>query len=501
MSIDSNFRNEQLAGETNLGASSQEIDALLTPILDQGATRDQIPELLRRSWAHLQDLREILTTINALGQAVPSSNLDQAICLKEADALDIPGIGSAVKSCLAEPAIQQLDESIQAKLFYALSLVALISQSYRDGAQHLEKASELCKSHPQDRWQFESARAQALTDLGREFLDNQALTEAVALFESSVLPLVDQEKDPHQWAISKTRHGVALGILGQRQKGTKMLESAIRSFNEVIDACDRDSEPLEWATAQNSLGNALGILAHRQNDLEMLESAANAFESALSIRSQESCPWDWAASQNNMGAVLQSLGQRKNDAQLLKRSVDCYKLVLLAWTRDRAPLHWATTFNNLGTALRALGEKRKGPRTLEQAVAAYRNALAERTRERVPQQWAMTQNDLGTALQKLGERTEDIKFFNEAINAYQSALLEWTQEKSPMTWAMTAANLAIAQKSLAERLGDAGTAGLALSSFEAVAEVFRGASHARYYQFATEQIAKTRTLLDSLAAS
>ena len=143
MSIDSNFRNEQLAGETNLGASSQEIDALLTPILDQGATRDQIPELLRRSWAHLQDLREILTTINALGQAVPSSNLDQAICLKEADALDIPGIGSAVKSCLAEPAIQQLDESIQAKLFYALSLVALISQSYRDGARHLEKASEL----------------------------------------------------------------------------------------------------------------------------------------------------------------------------------------------------------------------------------------------------------------------------------------------------------------------------------------------------------------------
>ena len=99
------------------------------------------------------------------------------------------------------------------------------------------------------------------------------------------------------------------------------------------------------------------------------------------------------------------------------------------------------------------------------------------------------------------ERTEDIKFFNEAINAYQSALLEWTQEKSPMTWAMTAANLAIAQKSLAERLGDAGTAGLALSSFEAVAEVFRSASHARYYQFATEQIAKTRTLLDSLATS
>ena len=501
MPIDSNFRNEQLAGETNLGASSQEIDALLAPILDQGATRDQIPELLRSSWAHLQDLRETLTTISTVGEAIPSLHLDQAISLTAADALDLSGIGTAVQSCLADPANQQLEKSIQANLLYALSLAALLSQSYRDGARYLEKASELCESHPQDRWRYENARAQALTDLGREFLDNQALTEAVDLFESSVLPLVDKEKDSHQWAISKTRHGVALGILGQRQKGTKMLEQAICSFNEVIDACDSESEPLEWATAQNSLGNALGILAHRQNDLEMLESAANAFERALSVRSQETCPWDWAASQNNLGAVLQSLGQRKNDAQLLKRSVDCYKLVLLAWTRDRAPLHWATTFNNLGTALRALGEKRKGPRTLEQAVAAYRNAIAERTRERVPQQWAMTQNDLGTALQKLGERTEDIKFFNEAINAYQSALLEWTQEKSPMTWAMTAANLAIAQKSLAERLGDAGTAGLALSSFEAVAEVFRSASHARYYQFATEQIAKTRTLLDSLAAS
>ena len=112
----------------------------------------------------------------------------------------------------------------------------------------------------------------------------------------------------------------------------------------------------------------------------------------------------------------------------------------------------------------------------------------------------MTQNNLGTALQKLGERSESPQPFKDAISAYQSALKEWTQERSPMTWALTAANLAVAQKSLAERLGDAGTAGLALSQLEAVAKVFREASHAQYYEHATEQIAKTRELLEALGA-
>ena len=110
----------------------------------------------------------------------------------------------------------------------------------------------------------------------------------------------------------------------------------------------------------------------------------------------------------------------------------------------------------------------------------------------------MTQNNLGAALQKLGERTEDVKAFNEAVTAYQNALKEWTQDKNPMTWAMTTANLAIAQKSLAERLADAGAAKMALDYFESVAQVFRNASHAQYYEFATEQIAKTRTLIDGL---
>ena len=110
----------------------------------------------------------------------------------------------------------------------------------------------------------------------------------------------------------------------------------------------------------------------------------------------------------------------------------------------------------------------------------------------------MTQNNLGAALQKLGEREENTQILEHAIAAYENALKEWTHEQMPMAWAMTMANLAVAQKTLAQRLNDASLARVALTGFEAVAQVFRGASHAQYYDFATEQVAKTQKILKGL---
>ena len=499
------YANELAAAQKRLDASAGGLAALLDLIIQKPTTRDQLCDLLEKSWRHLQTLRELLQTlggaktdnaelIDALTVAHKAIDTDASLSLtKLKDALDAAGNYSKEVSG---------DTTIPSLLTEAKALACCLERNYDGAAGHYQSAAVLSEQDKDKdaQWRYKSLQAAALCDLGRESLDDHRLSDAVALFEAIASELTNETDDPDKWAKTQSELGNALGISGQRQRGTHQLQQAVAGYRKALKVQSPEHSPAEWAATQNSLGNALGILAHRQKDVELLEQSQQAFEQALTVRTQAQHPWDWAATQNNLGSVLQALGQQKNDPQLLKRAVEAYKQVLLAWTRDQAPLHWATTFNNLGTALRLLGEKRKGPRTLEQAVAAYRNALAERTRERVPAQWAMTQNNLGTALQKLGERSESPQPFKDAILAYQSALKEWTQERSPMTWALTAANLAVAQKSLAERLGDAGTAGLALSQLEAVAKVFREASHAPYYEHATEQIAKTRELLEALGA-
>jgi len=499
------YVNELAAAQKRLGAGTGDLAALLDLIIQKPATRDQLCDLLEKSWSHLQHLRELLTTLERVktGSAEFTETLTVAHEAIEAGAtLSFTKLKDALDTAGAHSKKHPVDSTLQGRLAEANALACCLERRYDSAAGHYQSAAELSEPN-QDKdaqWRYKSLQASALCDLGRESLDDQKLYEAVALFEAISSELTDKTDDPDKWATTQSELGNALGISGQRQRGTHQLQQAVVTFRRALTVQSPEHSPGAWAATQNSLGNALGILAHRQKDVELLEQSQQAFEQALTVRTQEQHSWDWAATQNNLGSVLQALGQQKNDPQLLKRAVDAYKQVLLAWTRDQAPLHWATTFNNLGTALRLLGEKRKGPRTLEQAVAAYRNALAERTRERVPAQWAMTQNNLGTALQKLGERSESPQPFKDAISAYQSALKEWTQERSPMTWALTAANLAVAQKSLAERLGDAGTAGLALNQLEAVAKVFREASHAQYYEHATEQIAKTRELLEALGA-
>ena len=497
------YANELAAAQNRLGASADDLAALLDLIIQKPTTRDQLCDLLEKSWGSLQHLRELLTTLtrDTTESAEFTETLTVAHKAIEAGApFSLTKLKDALDAAGAHLKKPPVDSMLQSRLAEANALACCLERNYDGAAKHYQIAAKLSESsHDKGaHWRYKSLQASALCDLGRESLNDHKLSEAITLFEAIASGLTDQATDPDKWAKTQSELGNALGISGQRQRGTHQLQEAVATYQRALTVQSPERSPSDWAATQNSLGNALGILAHRQKDVALLEQSQQAFEQALTVRTQGEYPWDWAATQNNLGSVLQALGQQKNDPQLLKRAVDAYKQVLLAWTRDQAPLHWATTFNNLGTALRLLGEKRKGPRTLEQAVAAYRNALAERTRERVPAQWAMTQNNLGTALQKLGERSESPQPFKDAISAYQSALKEWTQERSPMTWALTAANLAFAQKSLAERLGDAGTAGLALSQLEAVAKVFREASHAQYYEHATEQIAKTRELLEAL---
>jgi len=489
------------AVRAHLDAPAAELACLLAHILEKPLARQQIQGLLEQSWARLQELR---ATHRELADPLSAAGLDEfrtsAAAALSGD-LSLPRFEQACEQAYRECLRRGLPAELCARLRAQQALAAAAMLDFRHAAALCAEAAASAGIEADARVRYLNLQAAVLEDLGREFLDIEALQAATGLYENAILACISRQRQPELWARTQNRLGNALGILGQRHRGTRMLELAIAAFERALEQFDREQDAAGWAAAQNNLGNALGILGQRQHDTEMLDAALAAFARALEVRNRQSCAEEWATTQNNLAAVLLSLGQQRKDAKLLKRAVESYRAVLGVWIRERMPFTWATTMNNLGTALRMLGEQRKGPRTLEQAVAAYNAALSVRTRERVPQDWAMTQNNLGAALQVLGERTEDVLLLGKSIAAYAQALKEWTREEQPMSWAMTRANIGVARRKYAEGSADIDIAKRATLDLKMAVDVFRGASHAHLTELGEEQLSLARKLLGALTAA
>ena len=336
--MDPNFDNERTAAQKNLGATDFEIEALLEPILASGVRRDQIVELTRKAWSDFSQLSELLLEASSLPTISKDlySGLDQIRRLLKPDAvIRFSEIDRALTALEGESKRSELG----AMLYCARGLTHRLRQEYRLAAARFADAASITELGELSRWAYALKKAQALRDLGQDFLEDQALRDSIGAYESILESLVSRDNNPVDWAKTTAELGTAQALLGQRMHGTRTLEKAIEHLQSAELIQRNEADPLEWAITQNSLGNALGTLAHRQKDEDMLEAALQAFEQALTVRSPETTPWDWATTQNNLGALLQTLGQRRNDPQLLKRSVEAYKSVLLIWTRDRAPLH------------------------------------------------------------------------------------------------------------------------------------------------------------------
>lgn len=492
----------------NLSAQTSDLERLLAPMHAMQVSPQQVSGLLKQVWQRLEALRasqaEVTNSAAQYPEAIPM--LKQAFsCLHAGDTFSLADAYARFEQAYHVSLKVDSPAERVAAIRGAQAQIMAVQLDYRRAGSLYAEASTTPGLNAPLQWRYRLQQAMALEDMGRECMDDAALEAAIGLYETEVLPLAPHAKRPDDWATTQHHLGNALGALGLRQRGTVMLDKAIRAFECALSVRSREWSPLDWAATQNSLGVTLGILAQRRADTDMLGESAKAFRLALEERSRDRSPHDWAVTQNNLGAALRALGQRNQDRTLLKQASEAYKNVLQVWTRARVPLEWAATMDNLGTALRLLGEHRNGPRTLEQAVAAFRSALAERTRSIVPQAWAMTQNNLGAALHKLGERQHDAQPLEMAVLAYENALEEWTRERAPMTWAMTLANLGATRKALAELVGDVEIARRALTDFRAVAEVFRDASHAQYYELVTEQVALTQklelTLMNGAAGS
>ena len=494
---------ELQAVKNHLGAETSDLLQLMRVIPVLEVSRHQIQELLESSWCRLQTLR---SDIAGLAAQPVCDDIDSEIKLADLALQTGDGFSPGDADDACERAyrfcLDQSDYSaIGVRIRAAQALIAIIGLNFRHAIALYAEAAAFEDIEPSLQWRYLQQQALALENLGREFIDIEALQAAVELYQQTLLPLTSAQERPADRAEIMDSLGNVLGTLGQRHRGTRMLERAISTFEDALTLRPREQMPSEWATTQNHLGNALGALAQRQHDEEMLEQSIAAFEAALEVRTREDVPEAWASTQNNLAAVLLSLGQQRKDSKILKRAVDGYKSVLTVWTRDRLPLVWSTTMDNLGTALRLLGNHRKGPRTLEQSVAAYNAALSIRTRQRLPHHWAMTQNNLGAALQMLGERNDDPVTLGKSVVAYRESIKELNRESESMSWAMTMANLGVARRKLAECSADIDISRRASADIKMAVDVFRGASHAQLTELGEEQLAISRKLTIALEAA
>jgi tetratricopeptide (TPR) repeat protein len=330
---------------------------------------------------------------------------------------------------------------------------ARLRLAYRDAAGHYAEAARIVVSADTAKaLAYNIEQGDSLIRLGREFADNTALLEAIDLF-NEILRRADGVLDAAGGASIQNRLGVALQILGQRERGIDRLEGAVAAFRAALEQCRREDRRLDWAEFQNNLGNTFVSLGLRESGTARLIDAVAVFRAALEERTRERAPLAWAETQNSLGNALRALANREGSSVRLKEAVTAYRSALEERTREQAPLAWAASQHNLGNVLSSLGEQEDGTVRLEEAVAAFRAALQERTRDRVPLDWAATQVGLGGALRFLADREDNTARLVEAVQAVRAALEERTRERSPFEWADTQNNLGVLLKNLALREG------------------------------------------------
>ncbi len=305
------------AVQNHLGADPSDLRYLLKPVLEQNVSYQQIQGLLERAYNRLQALRKGNTglgsltcdseLVKAINHAANALAVGEALSLSEVDQI----YEQAYRHCYKRKNLNEMAARIRVEQ----AMVAAAMLNYRHAAALYAEAATL---NLDLQWQYLAKQASILEELGREFVDIEALQAAVDLYRNNILTLISKQKQADDWAAIQHALGNALGILGQRQRGTRMLEEAISAFESSLGVRDRERTPLDWASTQNGLGNALGILAQRQRDEAMLEKSLTAFEAALEVRNTEQTPEEWATTQNNLAAVLLSRGQQKKDKKMLK---------------------------------------------------------------------------------------------------------------------------------------------------------------------------------------
>ena len=294
-----------------------ESEYLISCACAKGATRQQLPGIIRQARTRLDRIRE--ETSNILATPLPDRELtdfvtraSEALQAGPAFAPDTADrfFGGALALCSR---VESVSAEINASIAGVQAEVAALRQDHRWAAELFARAAAKPGLSETVQWRLQFQRAAVLDELGREYGDDGALEQAVELYQDAVLPLAPRSERPNDWSVTQHYLGNALGILGQRGRGIRHLERSVAAFENALSDRHRDHHPLDWAASQHGLGNALGILAQRQGDSDLMERAVSCLQAAVEVRGRQAASAEWAQSAYHLGAALLVLGQVTRD--------------------------------------------------------------------------------------------------------------------------------------------------------------------------------------------
>ena len=201
---------DQIADQKGIPAAS--LQAVLEKLGEKGVAEHEIPARLHAAADQLIELRAQLAKLTNDRPELAVIR-EQALALIDEGDLD----GARAKLNQGREAARASREEASRKEAEFLADEARIDHlqlAYRDAAEKYAQAAALVA--PFDReaeWGYLMAQAGELNDLGREFGENAALTEAIDRYRQA-LRLVPRERMPLQWATTQNNLGVALATLG-----------------------------------------------------------------------------------------------------------------------------------------------------------------------------------------------------------------------------------------------------------------------------------------------
>ncbi len=326
---------EQLAAQMGLLGRGQVLDdatrsdllALLSDIIGQGITFDQLAPALATAKANLEKLRGELEQLRSLANEVPE-------------------IGPHLAAARAA-----LDNRHQIDLGAAQDAIRKAKMDYREAVSARRQAEAINMAR--------LSEAEASIALARsDFL------EAARLFADAAEELPEAEK--HLAAEQRFKQAGALLNHGERFGGLTSLQQAIDAYRVALTVYTEKDMPAKWAETQNCLGNSFSILGNREGGeggRESLQHSLDAYRAALTVYVEKDMHAQWAKTQNNLGNSLSVLGEFEGGEakrQSLKQAVDAYRDALTVYTEKDMPAKWAMTHANLGNALQNLGNHEGG---------------------------------------------------------------------------------------------------------------------------------------------
>ena len=193
------YANELAAAQKRLQAPAADLSILLNLILKKSITRDQICDLLEKSWTHLQNLRAVLDSLcqtHTESTAFAKVLTEASNAAQSGELFSLPKVRGFLEEADSLFSETSCDTTPRATLAEAHALLSHLEREYESAAEHYQTAATVSTGDDQLQWRYQSQGAGALCAHGRESLDDDVLLAAIDLYETIATELTDEVNDP-----------------------------------------------------------------------------------------------------------------------------------------------------------------------------------------------------------------------------------------------------------------------------------------------------------------